>query len=150
EGAGGALLVVADAGVDQDIVGRRLHQVALDAQHQLIVRIEGTRLQPGAVLAEQLLGQLGEELESLEEWPPLLDDAVDRDVAHVNAGRHDRRSSPGDTRWQCPPASRGEPSHCGWMVAEPILKLGHVATALFATPVRPTSNATEEIACAPG
>ncbi len=32
-----ARLVVADAGVDQDVVVRRLHQVALDAEHELVL-----------------------------------------------------------------------------------------------------------------
>ena len=81
-------LVVADAGVDQDVVVRRLHQVALDAQHELVVCVEEFRLQPGAVLVEQLLGQGREKFECLEERSLLLDDAVDREVAQLEPGSH--------------------------------------------------------------
>ena len=49
-------LVIADAGIDQDIVVRRLYDEALHAQHQPAAdRIDECRLQPGAVLVEQLL-----------------------------------------------------------------------------------------------
>ncbi len=44
-----ARLVIADAGIDQDIVVRRLDDEALDAKHELVGRIEKCGLQPGAV-----------------------------------------------------------------------------------------------------
>jgi hypothetical protein len=82
--------VIADAGVDQDVVMRRLDDETLDGEHQLVGRIEEFRLQPGAVLVEQLLGQGWKESHGLEECPFLLDDGVNGDV--VERDRHRRAS----------------------------------------------------------
>src|SRR5439155_12949160 len=79
----GPRLVVADAGVDQDGMMRRREEIALDAQHELVFRVEKFRLQPRAVLVEHLLGQRREELQHLEERRLLLDDAMYRDVADL-------------------------------------------------------------------
>src|SRR5215467_12917313 len=64
--------VVADAGIDQDVVLRRLDDEALHAQHQPAAdRVDECRLQPGAVLLEELLGERREEFEDVEERPLL-------------------------------------------------------------------------------
>jgi hypothetical protein len=78
-------LVVADAAVDHDGVVRRLHDVALDAEHQLIVLIEEFRLQPAPVLVEQLFGDIREKFHRLEERTLLLDNAVDRGAADLDS-----------------------------------------------------------------
>ena len=88
EGTRRPRLVVADAGIDQDVVVRRLHQVALDAQHELVGSVEKPRLQPSAVLLEKLLRQGGEEFQHVEERALLLDDAVDCEVAQLDLRGH--------------------------------------------------------------
>ena len=84
----GPRLVIAHAGVDEDVVMRGAHQVALDAQHELVGRVDKARLQPGAVLLQQLLRQGGEELQHVEERPLLLDDAMNRKVAQLDLRGH--------------------------------------------------------------
>ena len=59
-------LVVADAGIDQDIVARRPHEIALDAEHEPAGGVEVGRLEPRLVLRQDLLGQRREELEGVE------------------------------------------------------------------------------------
>jgi hypothetical protein len=77
-------------------VGRglwRLHDVALDAEHQLILGVEEPGLQPSPVLVEKLLGDGREKLHRPEEWTLLLDDAVDRGIPDFDLGGHDRLHS---------------------------------------------------------
>ena len=58
ERAGRARLVVADAAVDQDVVMRRLHQVALDAQIDPVGGVEIDGLEPSLVFLVELLTAL--------------------------------------------------------------------------------------------
>ena len=84
KGARRPRLVVADAAVDHDGVVRRLHDVALDAEHQLVPRVEVFRLQPAAVLVQKLFGDGREEFHRLEKRTLLLDNAVDGGVADLD------------------------------------------------------------------
>ena len=65
-----------------------LHDVALDAEHQLVLGVEEARPQPAAVLVEQLLGDGREERRGVEERPLLLDDAMDGAVPDLDFCRH--------------------------------------------------------------
>ncbi len=89
ERPGRARLVVADAAIHQDGVVRRADDVALDAElHLAGCRVDRVRLQPVAVLRQHLRRQGGEELERVEQRPFLLDDAVDGEVAELEAFGH--------------------------------------------------------------
>src|SRR5206468_5525665 len=79
-------LVIADAGIDQDIVVRRFDNKTLNTEHEPALGIDECRLQPRAILVEKLLGQLREKRQRLEEGPLLLDNWVDRDV--IKRQRH--------------------------------------------------------------
>jgi hypothetical protein len=79
-------LVVADTGVDQDVVVRRPHQIALDAHVELVLGIEESRVQPAAMLVEQLAGEGREEGQRRKECRLLLDDAVNGDAADRDLG----------------------------------------------------------------
>jgi hypothetical protein len=82
-------LVVADAGIDQDVVVRRLDHEALHAKHELAgLRIEGCgrALEPGTVLRQQFLRQRREEFERVEERPLLLDHGMDGDILESDGG----------------------------------------------------------------
>src|SRR5260370_29852920 len=83
-------LMVAHASIDHDRVVRCLHDVALDAEHQLIPGIEEPGLQPPSVLVEKLPRHGREKLHRLEEWTLLLDDAVDRGAANFDLSGRDR------------------------------------------------------------
>jgi hypothetical protein len=97
----GPRLVVADAGIDQDVVVRRLDDEALYAQDQAAVRrIEKGRLEPRPVLVEQLLGEARKELQRVEPRALLLDYRVDGDVLKCDGGRHGR-SSVGSAEQRC-------------------------------------------------
>jgi hypothetical protein len=77
--------VIADARIDQDGVLRRLDQEALYTKNEpLGCGIDECRLEPGAVLLNLLLAQLGEELQKIEKRTLLLDDGVNRDVLKRN------------------------------------------------------------------
>ena len=81
---------VADTGIDQDIVLRRLDHEALHAQHEPAADgIDECRLEPPAVLLEQLFAEGGKEFHRVEERPLLLDHGVDRDLLKRNWD-HDR------------------------------------------------------------
>ncbi len=88
KGAGRSRLVVADAGVDQDVVAWRLHEIALNAEHEPGFRIEKRRLEPGTVLGQKLARQRREELQRVEERRLLLDDAQDAAAADLDLGWH--------------------------------------------------------------
>ncbi len=80
-------LVIADAGIDQDVVVRRLDHKTLDTEHQIAIRrIDEFRLEPGAVFVEHFLAQSGEKALQLEERALLFDNRVNRDV--VERDRH--------------------------------------------------------------
>ena len=75
-------LVVADAGVDQDVVVWRLDDIGLEAQDDIAgLRVIGTLFHPRAVFLEPLLRQTRQEFEQRREPLLLLDDAVDCHVA---------------------------------------------------------------------
>jgi len=58
-------------------------------QHQIAAgRIDECRLQPGAVLLEELLGERREEFEDVEERPLLLDDGINGGVRKCDCRRH--------------------------------------------------------------
>src|SRR5258707_6061287 len=82
-------LVVAHTRVDYDRVVRRLHDVTLDAEHQPVLGIEESGLQPTSILIEEVPRQGREKLHHVEEWPLLLDDAVDRGAANFDLGGQD-------------------------------------------------------------
>ncbi len=90
------LLMIADAGIDQDIVVRRLDHEALDAKHELVGCVDEGRLQPRAVVVEQLLGERREESQHVEKAALLLDDRMNRDVLE-----HDRRWHRGYPWFHC-------------------------------------------------
>ena len=77
------LLVIADAGVDQDGVGRRLDEIALNTEHQLAAG-QVLRLEPMAMRRQHFFRQRREELGGTEQRRFLLDDAMDRDVAEAD------------------------------------------------------------------
>jgi hypothetical protein len=102
------LFVIADAGVDQDIVVRRLDDEALNAEHQAIaVRIDESRLQPGTVFVEQFLAESGKKLEHVEPRPLLFDHGVNSDVSNFDRRRHCRAS----LRWNRSYAGKGSKRH---------------------------------------
>jgi hypothetical protein len=73
--------VIANAGVDQDVVVRRLHDEALEGEHDLArggVEVGG--LEPGAVLLQHLLGKRREEIGDGEHGRLALEHAVDGEV----------------------------------------------------------------------
>jgi len=71
--------VIADAGVDENVVVRRLHDEALESEHHSAGgRIEVGGLEPGTVLLQHLLGQRREELGDGKHRALVLDDAMDR------------------------------------------------------------------------
>jgi len=84
-----ARFMVAYAAIDHDGVVRCLHDVALDAEHQLIAGIEELGLQPASVLVEKLSRDGREKLHRPEEWTLLLDDAVDRGATNFDLGGQD-------------------------------------------------------------
>jgi hypothetical protein len=86
--------MVAHATIDHDGVVRCLHDVALDAEHQLIAGIEEPGLQPPSILVEKLPRHGREKLHRLEERTLLLDDAVDRGAANFDFGGQDGPPSP--------------------------------------------------------
>jgi len=90
--------MVAHAGIDHDRVVRCLHDVALDAEHQLILGIEEPGLQPPSILVEKLPRHGREKLHRLEEWTLLLDDAVDRSATNFDRGGQDGPPSPCQSR----------------------------------------------------
>ena len=100
EASRGSRLMVAYAAVDHDRVVRCLHDVALNAEHQLIPGIEEPGLQPAPVLVEKLAGHGREKLHRLEEWALLLDNAVDRGGADFDS------SGQGGPPSSCQSASR--------------------------------------------
>jgi hypothetical protein len=81
--------VVSHAAVNHDRVVGCLHDVALDAEHQLVPRTEESGLQPPAVLVENLSRHGREKLHRLEEWTLLLDDAMNRGAANFDWGGQD-------------------------------------------------------------
>ena len=91
-------LVVAHTGVDHDRVVRRLDDVTLDAEHQPVLGIEESGLQPTSILVEKLPRQGREKLHRLEEWTLLLDDAVDRGATNFDLGEQDGPPSPCQSR----------------------------------------------------
>src|SRR5208283_751148 len=93
-------LMVANARVDHDRVVRCPHDVALDAEHQLIRGIEESGLQPPPVLVEELPRHGREKLHRIEEWTLLLDDTVDRDAANFDCSGQDRPPSLNNSRVQ--------------------------------------------------
>ena len=60
-----AVLIVADATIDQDGMTPGLHDVGLEAQYQVVLGIERRGRQPGSVLRQHLGRQLGQELQAL-------------------------------------------------------------------------------------
>ena len=90
EGPRRAVLVVADAGIDQDVMVRRLDQIALDAEPQLAAgRIQRPQLfQPGPVFGQGFLGQPGEEFQRVEQRLFYFDDPMDFKIAEREAGFH--------------------------------------------------------------
>ena len=83
-----AVLVVADATIDQDVVAPGLHDVGLEAQHQVVLRIQRGGREPGAVLRQHLGLQLRQELQGGGEAAFHLDDPVDRHVADAECVGH--------------------------------------------------------------
>ena len=81
-------LVIADAGIDQDVVVRRLDHEALDAEHQIAIRrIDEFRLQPGRGFRRAFpWSASGKKSFSVEEGALLLDNRVNGDV--VERDRH--------------------------------------------------------------
>jgi hypothetical protein len=85
---GRARLVVADAGIDQNVVVRRLDHKTLDAEQQSVRGIDKFRLQPGTVLIQDLFRQIREKSHRIEESTLLLDDWMYRDVVERNRHGH--------------------------------------------------------------
>jgi hypothetical protein len=86
--------MVADAGVYHDRVVSCPHDVALDAEHQLISGIEEPRLQPSSVLVEKFPRDGREKLHRIEERTLLFDNAVDRGATDFDRGGQDGPPSP--------------------------------------------------------
>src|SRR5260370_6843349 len=66
------LLVIADAGIDQDIVVRRFDNETLNTDHEPALGIDEFRFQPPPVLVEKLFSQILEKRQRLEERTLLL------------------------------------------------------------------------------
>src|SRR6516225_9300759 len=82
-------LVIANAGINKDVVVRRLYDEALYAQYQAAAdRIDECWLQPGAVLLKQFFGERWEEFHRIEERRLLYDHLVNRDVPKCDCRRH--------------------------------------------------------------
>ena len=89
--AAGARLVVADAGIHQDGVMRRAHDIGLECEDEHVVGIDGAGLlQPWPVPGQRLRRQARQHVERGQERGFLLDDAMDGEVADVQRG-HVRR-----------------------------------------------------------
>ena len=83
------VLVIADAGIDQDVVMRRLDDIGLKAQHDVAcVAVVSARCEPGEILFESFLRQVREEFEHRGKALLLLDDAVDGHVVDAVFGAH--------------------------------------------------------------
>jgi hypothetical protein len=74
-------LVIADAGVDQNVVAGRLDDKALNTKHQPILNIDKFRLQPSPVLVEQFFGKFREETQCVKKRSLLLDQRMNSDLA---------------------------------------------------------------------
>jgi hypothetical protein len=81
-------LMVADAGVDQNVVARRLDHEALDAEHQPILDIDKFRLQPVPIFVKLFFGKFGKETQCVKKSALLLDHRVDGDFAQRQWGCH--------------------------------------------------------------
>ena len=83
-----AWLVIADTAVDQNVVVRGLHQVGLDAEHELsALPVEIATLgHPVAIFLQHLSRERWEEFQWIEERTFLLHHAVDRDIADFECG----------------------------------------------------------------
>jgi hypothetical protein len=80
--------MIADAGVYQNVVARRLYDEALNTEHQSILSIDKFRLQPRSVFIEQFFGEVREETQGVKKRPLLLDHRVDGDLAEHQRRRH--------------------------------------------------------------
>src|SRR6516162_2309554 len=113
-------LVIADAGVNQDGVMRRLDDVGLKAQDQRVLVVERLRIShPSPVLGKTLPGQIGKHLQRRQERSLLLDDTVDREVADGEFEAHCRGPVP-TFRSSChvsaPTLSRTSESYGHWQI----------------------------------
>ena len=83
------VLVIADAGIDQDVVVRRLHDVGLVAQYDIPgVAVVSARREPGEVLLERFLCQVREEFEHRGIARLLLDETVNGHVIDAVFSTH--------------------------------------------------------------
>jgi hypothetical protein len=78
-------LVVADTGIDENVVVGRLDYEALDAEHQPVLAIDKLRLQPLPVLVEGFFGQFREKAERIKKRALLFDNGVDCNLAKASA-----------------------------------------------------------------
>src|SRR6516165_7610355 len=74
-------LMVADAGVDQNVVAERLDNEALNTEHQPVLDIDKFRLQPSSVLVEQFFREVRKETQRVKKRSLLLDHRMDGDRA---------------------------------------------------------------------
>ena len=83
------VLVVADAGIDQDVVMRGLDHIGLVTQYDIAgVAVVSARREPGKILLEGFFLQVREELEHRGKARLLLDEAVDGHVVDAVFGAH--------------------------------------------------------------
>src|SRR6516225_8632153 len=83
-------LMVADAGVDQNVVAGRLNNEALNTEHQPVLDIDKFRLQPSSVLVEQFFGEIRKETQCVKKRSLLLDYRMDGDRAKRQRRYHVR------------------------------------------------------------
>ena len=78
------VLVIADAGIDQDVLRPRTDHIALHAKgHEAADRVQTFGLHPGAMRIQHFLGQFRQKLGRIEHGEFLLDNAVDANVAKI-------------------------------------------------------------------
>ena len=87
------VLVVADAGIDQDVLRPGADHIALHAKgHEAADRVQALGLHPGAMRIHHFLGQFRQEFRRIEHGKFLFDNAVDANVADM-IGQHGAFSS---------------------------------------------------------
>ena len=89
EGMRRAVLVIADAGINQDIVMRRAHHPGLDAKHQLArLRVQRLGLQPISIFGQQFRRQVREEGQRIEDRSFFLHNPLNREIAKLKTFIH--------------------------------------------------------------
>ena len=92
------VLVVANAAIDQDVVFPDLHDIGLEAEHQVVIGIQRRGREPVTVLVQHLFGQAGQEFQRGGEAALHFDDPVDGHIPGFECQAHDGGSPLVDCR----------------------------------------------------